>query len=246
MLKFFRTDAYHGLMGGLSPYMYKIDLWLRMTGVPHEKIIEPFSALLAQSPRGLVPFVELDGETIDDSTIILERLAKQHDDPLNDHRLTVEQHSQGILVRSLCEHELFYLMSYGRLGDERSDYQTLIEFNLGGSLPEEKLERAVEAYRASVLKRLYAWRIGRYEDEFIIKELRKCLGALSVILGDREWLFDDKPSIYDLDLFSMLAQIIHYPLRNPQVAIAREYSNLVVYCDRIRASYYGYDSDNDE
>ena len=242
MLKFFRTDAYHGLMGGLSPYMYKIDLWLSITGVPHEKIIEPFSALLAQSPRGLVPFVELDGEIIDDSTVILERLKKLHNDPLNDHRLTHEQHALGILLRSLCEHELFYLMSYGRLGDERSDYQTLITFNLGDTVPKEKLESAVEAYRASVLKRLYAWRIGRYEDEFITSELRKCLGTLSVVLGDKEWLFDAKPSIYDLDIFSMLAQIVHYPLRNPQVAIAREYVNLVEYCDRVRDRFYDNDA----
>lgn len=242
MLKLYRPAPCEGLLGSLSPYAHKIELWLRMAGIPYEEEILSAVELLASAPRGLFPYVDLDGERIDDSTIIVDRLRDLHNDPLNDGRLTRAQQVQGELIQSLCDHELNFIMAYGRFGDEDSDYKTLCRFNVGDYVPAEQLEERAEAYRAGAKKTLHYWRIGRYDSEYVNNQLRKCLGMLSYILGEQPWLFDEAPSTHDVGLCAHLSSLIYFPFRNPQTAVANEYTNLVEYCDRIRAAYYDYDT----
>ena len=225
-------------MGSLSPFTYKVDLWLRMTGVPYEEITKTTAELIAEAPRGLIPYVEFEGEIIDDSSIIIDLLKERYNDPMNDKRLSREQQIQGGLIKSLCEYELNALMAYGRFAHKDSDYKTLASFNLGDTVSEEQRDQAIEEFRALVLNMLHVWRIGRRDSEFIDKQLRKCLGYLSDILGTRHWLFDDVPCVHDIELCAMVTSLVHYPFRNPQVEISREYTNLVEYCDRIRNTYY--------
>lgn len=241
MLRFYRPAPCGGLVGSLSPYVHKVDLWLRMTGVPYEEVIGTAAELIFGAPRQLSPYIDLDEERIDDSRIIIDRLKALHNDPLNDGRLTQAQKVRGRLIKNFCEDEFFYLMAYGRF-DKDTDWRSVALFNLGDTVPEEQQEEAIEAWRGLVNEKLHIWRIGRYDADFVNKELRRCLGLLSEILGYRPWLFDDAPCIHDVELCAALTQIIHFPYRCPQVEIAREYTNLVEYCDRIRETYYDYDS----
>lgn len=240
MLTFYRTAPCEGLVGGFSPYVGKLDLWLRMARIPHEPIVMVATEAMSTGPRNLSPYIELDGEQIGDSSVIIQHLKKLYNDPLDDGRLLGEQVIIGELVKSMCEYDLFYIMAYGRYGDDRSDYKSLCKFNIG-DLPEDQLNEAVEGLRAFVQQKLDSWTIGRYEPEYVMAELKRCLGVLSNVLADQPYLFGDHPSTYDSSLFGMLAAIIHFPFRNPQVEVAREYNNLVEYCDRVRATYYDYE-----
>lgn len=225
-------------MSGSSPYIYKLELWLRMAGIPYEEVVKPAAVLLAEAPRGLSPHVELDGQVLDDSSVIIEHLKALHNDPLNDARLTRDQEVMGGLVKSLCEHELLFILAYGRFGTPDSDYESICRFNLGGTVPDDQIDGAIQQFHGMVQGMLHTWRIGRHEPDFVEAELRKCLDMLSHTLGDQAYLFGDEPSTHDAALFGMVASIVHYPYANPHVAIAREYTNLVDYCDRIRAKFF--------
>ena len=238
MLTLYNTEPLGEVMGGASPYVYKVDIWLRMAGIEYREVIAPAAKLLMDAPRGLMPFIELDGETVGDSSLIIERLKDRFDDPLDDHRLSQEQVEKGELLKSLCEHELFEVIFYGRWHKE-SDFASMAFFILGGAPGDPaQAEEMLSHWMSEARETLHTLKIGRYDLGFVNAKLRKCLGLLSSVLGDFNWLFGDKPSTYDAVVFSVLASLIHYPFKNPQVAISHEYENLVRYCDRIKSSYY--------
>ena len=207
-----------------------------MTGIIYESKLGSTNELIAAAPRNLIPFIELDGETIGDSSIIIDRLKTIYDDPLNDERLSESERALGTLVKSVCEHELFYIMIYGRWVDGNAE--PFARF-LMRDLPEEQVSMAIEAAKETVIEgMLHGYRIGRYDIEFVRSALRDKLDALSHFLGDRSYLFGDSPSTADAGLYSILASFIHFPIANSHVQIAREYESLVSYCDRIKDDLY--------
>ncbi len=236
MLTLSRTGRYESL-GDVSPFIYRLETWLRMADISYESKLGAINELTAQAPRGLIPFVEVDNETIGDSSIIIEYLKAKHGDALNDERLNVAQKSLGTLVKTLCEHELFYIMIYGRWVD--GDAESFVRFAMR-DLPEDQIAMAIEAAKDRVINgMLHGYRLGRYDIEFVRQALRDKLDALAHFLGDKPFLFDDAPSTIDAGLYSILASFIHFPLPNPHVEIARSYSSLVEYCDRVKADLYG-------
>jgi len=71
-------------------------------------------------------------------------------------------------------------------------------------------------------------------------DVRECLHALSVRLGDRKaFFYGDSPSSLDALLFGFLAIIIHTPVPHAQTrAILAEFPNLVQFCNRIQQQYF--------
>ena len=235
MLKLIRTGRFDTLPEA-SAFTFKLEAWVRMAGISHETQLGSIHEFAAITPRRLLPFVELDGEIIGDTSSIIERLKQQYNDPLNDARLNDGENALGTLVKSLCEHELFFIMIHGRWID--GDADAFVNF-VTRDLPEDQRAAAIAGSKEMVIDgMLDVLRLGRYDNEYVRSALREKLDALSHFLGDKRYLFGDAPSTYDAGLFSQLSSIIHYPIPNPQVAIAREYDSLVSYCDRIKAEIY--------
>ena len=230
MLTFYRTGRYETL-GDLSPFIYRLETWLRMADIEFETKLASTLQLTQEAPRGLIPFVDLDGERIDDSSIIIETLKGRYGDILNDERLTAKERALGTLVKTLCEHEMLYFMIYGRWVD--GDADTFAQFIFSDLPADERLKM-----KPMAREKLHGYRIGRYDPGFVRDALRDRLNALAHFLGDKPFIFGEAPSTIDAGLYAILAQFIHFPLPNPHVEIAREYESLVAYCDRIKARYY--------
>lgn len=237
MLTLYRSGRF-GTLGDGSPFVYKLESWLRLAGVEYRSELLPVPELLGTAPRGLIPYVDLDGDRIGDSTSIIDQLREKYGDPLEDSRLSKDQERTGHLVKSLCEHELFYMMIYGRWidGDPEPFANRIFSF-----LPEEQRPAAIEASKENVDQMLHGYRLGRYEPKFVRQALRTKLAVLSGLLGDNKWLFGPNPSTFDAGLFAILASTIHFPIDNPHVRIAREYANLVAYCDRVKREFFDHD-----
>ncbi|CAG0917321.1 unnamed protein product [Notodromas monacha] len=74
-----------------------------MNQIPYENVDHKMSL---RSKRGQLPFVELNGEEIADSEIIIEELAKRFGKNLDD-KLTAEQRCLSLTTISMIENELF-------------------------------------------------------------------------------------------------------------------------------------------
>jgi Glutathione S-transferase N-terminal domain len=95
-------------------YGLKVFAFLRLNGVPftHEHIFDASAA-----PRGQLPYIVDDGETIGDSdTIITHVIAKNR--LKIDAALTVGQRDMSLLITRMLD-DLYWVMSYSRWKDER-------------------------------------------------------------------------------------------------------------------------------
>lgn len=234
MLTLYRTGRYETL-GDISPFVYKLETWLRMAGVPYESQILSVRGALKTAPRNLIPFIDLDGERIGDSSHIISRLIELHDDPLNDSRLSVEERNLGELIKTLCEHELFYIMIYGRWKD--GDWETVAR-HAARPLPGLLVNIMKGIIKRQAQSMLYNYRMGRFDQDHVRRLLEEKLTQIDAFLGQKPYLFGDEPSSYDAGLYAILASIVHFPLGNPHVEIARSHDDIVRYCDRIKEAYF--------
>ena len=95
-------------------YGLKVFAFLRLAGVPftHEHIFDA-----SKAPRGQLPYIVDDGETIGDSeTIIAHVVAKYR--PAIDAALTAAQRDTDLLITRMLD-DLYWVMSYSRWQDER-------------------------------------------------------------------------------------------------------------------------------
>ena len=238
MIRLYRSGRFETL-GDASPFVCKLETWMRMARVPFEAEVLPVTTLLQNAPRKLIPYIDDGRERLGDSSLIIRYLQDKYDDPLGDRTLSHDQVMLGSLIKTLCEHELFYIMIYGRWID--GDYLSFSRF-LARQEPEDRRAQAAELSLKYVKDMLNAYRIGRYEPEFVQQALQEKLEVLSHFLGDQPWLLGNVPSMFDAGLYAILASFIHFPLPNKHVEIARGYENLVAYCDRIKATVYDQES----
>jgi glutathione S-transferase len=61
------------------------------------------------------------------------------------------------------------------------------------------------------------------------------LDAFSTLLGSRPFLLGDRPTPFDCSLYGVLARVLWPPWEAPDQAHLASLSNLVGFCERIRA-----------
>jgi glutathione S-transferase len=108
--------SYPGLFGVAdnNGYGLKVFAFLRLVGLAfvHEHILDA-----SQAPRGQLPYIVDDGETIGDSQTIIAHL-------IGKYRLTIDaalserERDLSLLVTRLLD-DLYWVMSYSRWKDER-------------------------------------------------------------------------------------------------------------------------------
>ncbi|GAB4815055.1 hypothetical protein N2152v2_002101 [Parachlorella kessleri] len=83
--------------------------------------------------------------------------------------------------------------------------------------------------------------MGRHAPEDVLLLMDQDLEAISTLLGDKPFLFGDRPYEVDASVFGILDTILYHKGAVPQleVLVRKKYPNLVEYTDRIRATYFG-------
>ena len=94
-------------------YGLKVFAFLKLTGVPfvHEHVFDASAA-----PRGQLPYIVDDGETIGDSETIIAHLIRKHRLTIDAALSPAERMSDHLVTRMLDD--LYWVMSYSRWKDE--------------------------------------------------------------------------------------------------------------------------------
>lgn len=236
MIKLYSFGSSFGVMDP-SPFVVKVDAFMKMAALPFEVIASTNNLKIA--PKGKLPFIvdnnESDENTIADSQAILEYLTDKYQVLLDEH-LSSEQKAQAYLFTKSLDENLYWCLVYSRWILEGTWQR--VNKTFFGALPFPLRLFIPSLIRKSVKKNLHGQGTGRHSKAEILAISDKSFAALSTLLGDQMYFFNNKESSFDAIVYSILCQFISVDCTNEFNDKARSYPNLVQFCQRIEQAYY--------
>lgn len=211
----------------LSPFVMKTEIQLKMAELPYR--LE--RATPRRAPKGKLPFIEDEGRIVGDSTLIRRHLERSRGIDL-DAGLGAEQRAVGWAVERMLEDHLYWALLHLRWADDANFAKGPSRFFAGVS------EAARDEGRARFLERIQAHGLGRHDAAEIAELGERSLASLSALLGERPYLFGDRPSAADATAFAMFAGVATPFFDGPLARSARGCTNLTAYGERMMGRYY--------
>lgn len=197
------------LLPSMSPYCLKVETWLRLAGLKYENVDHK---LKLRSKKGQLPFVEVNGEEVADSAIIIKELAQRYEKDL-DAGLTQEQRNIAHAMISMLENHLIWVLLFWRSKNPDlmiKGYKVNLQHALGSRLPNAVLNFLFKfQFGRKGAKKVKAQGLGVHKPEEIEEFGKQDLKVLSELLADKPFFFGDEPTTLDCVAFSVLAQV-HY------------------------------------
>lgn len=232
MIKLYSFGKHFGVTDP-SPFVLKIDVYLRMAGIKYNSIARADN--LRKAPKGKLPFIIDGDQTIADSQFIIAYLQDKYNVDL-DSNLSEEQKSVAYHLGKSLDEDLYWCVVYSRW--IREDTWPLIKEAFFSSMPFPLKQIVPPLARKGVRSALFKQGLGRHSDEEIMAVAQQSLQALSTILGDKNYFFGDKPCTFDATAYGVLAQLVSTTIDNPINDMAKQYDNLVNYCVTMTSRYY--------
>lgn len=215
----------------IGPYCTKTELHLKMAALPYRKEM----AMPDASPKGQMPFIADDGVQVADSTFIRAHIERKYGFDF-DHALDENRRAQAWAVERMIENQLGFASGYFRwLKPDNFEKGPAQFFNHAPEAVRDKVKQDVLERVAANMK---AVGITRHSDDEIVWLGERSLSALSVLLGDKPYLFADRPCGTDATAFAILAGLLTPFFDSPLRRKAETYANLVDYVDRMMCAYY--------
>ncbi len=209
-------------------YGLKVFAFLRLTGLPfmHEHVFDASAA-----PRGQLPYIVDDGETIGDSDTILAFLVDRHR-PAIDQGLTSAQRDTDLMVRRLLD-DLYWVMSYSRWKDER--YWPAFCVALRREHP-HLTEAGLMKAKEFNAQRYHFQGIGRFAPDAAYARGLADLQVLANLVPPAGFVHGPKPGSIDAAIYGFIANIYFYDIDTPLRQFVVAHRNLVRHCADIHAA----------
>lgn len=217
----------------VGPFALKLLAWLELAGIPYEQVVADNPR---KGPKGKSPWIELGGERIGDSEIIIETLKRRHGVDL-DGGLAAEQRALGHAWRRTFEEHFHQVLEWELFFHPAG--AAWMQANMASQIGRALGPLLFRVVRAQFGKQLHARGIARHAPDVIAAKGRADLDALSVFLGERPFLLADRPVAADAAVFGLVAPMVYWPMATPVAVHARSLPNLAAYCERMRARCFG-------
>ena len=203
-------------------YGLKIFAFLRLTRQPfvHEHLFDASAA-----PRGQLPYIVDDGETIGDSDTIIAHLTSKYGLTI-DAALGPRERRLNLLVTRMLD-DLYWVMSYSRWKDER--FWPAVQAALLREHP-SLTEAALAKAREFNAQRYYFQGIGRYTPDAAYARGLADLDALDDLLSDSLYGHGTAPTGMDAGIYGFIANIHFYDIETPLKRMVSSRPNLVRHC----------------
>lgn len=215
-----------------SPFCIKLEAYLRMAGIEYQN---DTTFDIRKAPKGKFPLIRHNDKLLADTTIIIEYLKKEFGDPLDGH-LNKQQEAEALSLQRLVEDNLYWVMFYFRWAPDDAWAQLKPQFF--GHMPFPLKLFVPDLVRKESLRNMHGHGMSRHSDAEIAEMGRADLEAMSVLLGDRKYWFNDKPSTCDAMVFGFTVNLLYCPIPSPLKDQIHQYPNLIEHCERIKQEYF--------
>jgi len=230
-LRLFTFGAAWGLPTS-GPFGLKLEMCLRMLGVPYERVFENDNR---KGPKRKSPWIEDGPLCMGDTELILQHVHETRGKVL-DAALSPEAAAKSLVLQRMLQEHYHQVFEYELVVlDEGFAHLRNI---IAASMPGPLVFAIAPLVRRGFAKHLFERGIARHSPEDVAAMGRADVDALSDWLGDREWFVTDHPTKADATAFGLLAVSIRSPLPTPTCAYARSKPNLVAFVDRVLARYF--------
>lgn len=214
-----------------SPFVVKTMTLLKLAGLDYVEDRTGFS----RAPKGKQPYIDDDGEIVADSTFIRWRIEKTRAFDF-DAGLTPEQRAIAWAIEKMCEEHLYWIIVCDRWLDD-------VNFERGPARFFQSAPAYVRPFakwfvRRQVRKAAHAQGIARHKPEEIAALGARDIDALSTLLGDKPYLFGERPCGADATVFAFMASLMTPIAESPTRDAALAKPNLVAYRNRMMKAYF--------
>lgn len=232
MIKVYQFAPAFGLPNA-SPFCMKLETWLRMAGLPFERVNDGLRVMKA--PKAKLPYIEEDGRLVADTSFIIEHLKQRHGDRL-DAALTPAERAVATAFQRLFEENLYWAVVHTRWADEAGWAKTREAFF--GMLPAPMRWFVPALARRGLLAEMRGQGMGRHTVAEIHAIGIKDVTAVADFLADKPFMLGAQPTSLDATAYAFLANLLWAPVDSPIRRHAQGRPTLEAYCQRMKARYY--------
>ncbi len=224
----------------ISPFCTKVEIYLRMAGWAYTSKVGDSR----KAPKGKLPYIEIEGQTICDSSDIIDALEARTDHPLGapiDAGLSATDKAVARAMQSMLEEHFYFVSAWNRWGKDEAwaQYQPVLkDFVSQVGVPAFAAGFVTGLIRRDVIKSIRNQGVGRHSEAQIDAIGIKLLTAVSDWLGDKPFILGEQPRILDATVYAFLIGILDAPMQGAIKTHLQSRANLLAYCARMKARYW--------
>ncbi len=231
MLKIFVFGPGFGEISA-SPFSSKALCLLQMSGQKYQVV---HSGDPRKTPKNKLPVLEHNGKTIPDSDQIRDYLENTFGVDF-DAGLTPEQRGISRAIIRMTEEHIYFGLMCTRWVDTENWPTTREE--LFGKIPKLMRNFITGKIRKQVIAIAHGQGMGRHSPEERADRINKDIAAIEVILGDKPFLFGDRPSAADASVVPMLRELLSFPKPTLLKDLVTKRPSLMAYLERGKEAMY--------
>jgi glutathione S-transferase len=221
----------HWGLPSISPFGIKLATWLRVAGLPHELRFEDDPR---KGPKRKSPWIVEHGRVMGDSELVIAHLVETRGvDP--DAGLSARDRAVALLLRRTFEEHFHQVLEYALWVLDQGWEHSNVHFDFLPVLVRPLLKQII---RSGCRKEGLVRGVARHADDEIAQMAAADLRAAAELLGDRPFLFGDRPTTTDCTVYGFLAHTLWAPIPYFAKDELERLPSLVAYCERMREQYW--------
>lgn len=215
-----------------SPFSVKAWVLLEQSGQPYEVDVNPDPR---KAPKGKFPVLYHDGKAIPDSDHIRDYMEDTFGIDY-DAGLSARQRAESRVLIRMAEEHLYFIIYANRW--QIDTHWTITKDVFFSDMPKIIGPLIVKHIRKGALQQLMGQGVGRHSLQEQLKRAEKDIDAIAALLGDKKFLFGEKPSAADFSVVPMLRAAAGFPIENELGTLVTSNKKLVAYMERGLKTFY--------
>jgi glutathione S-transferase len=229
-LRMFMIGPHWGLPS-MSPFGIKLATWLRIAGLPHELHIENDPR---KGPKRKSPWIVEGSRALGDTELIIAHLSRTRGLDL-DAGLDERERAIGLLLRRTFEEHFHQVLEYALFVLDQGWAHSHVHFDFLPPIVRPLLKTII---RSGCRKEGLVRGVTRHDPQDIAAMAADDLRATATLLGDKPYLFGDRPTTTDCTVFAFLSHTLWAPISYFAQDELKRHTRLVEYCERLRAELF--------